>query len=339
MKYQHLNIEEREAIRVGLALGRSHRQIGESLGRSHTTISREIKRNWIKQNPSKLESGEYVACRAQVKAQKRASAQRRKAPLKCLEIFLYVREHLRLGWSPEQIAGRLSVKTPGLSIHHETIYRYIYSKPVRSRYKLYECLKLKRPKRREKTGRSVNRKKSSIPGAVSIDLRPDQVEEREQFGHFEIDLMEGPRSSKMAMSATVERKTRYTSLNRVQDHTANQKTASLVDGLSWLPKKFIRSLTADNGKENTQHNKWSTQFNAPVYFCHPYHSWEKGSVENAIGRVRWHIPKGTPLTQITDQQLRDIQHWLNHTPRKCLSWRTPHEALQEELNQLKKKKK
>lgn len=328
-KYNQLTEYEREVIRVELEQGKKYRAIGRILGRSHTTVSREVERNTMEQGPDK---GKYIACKAHTKAQKRASNQRRKAPLKCPFIFLYVRQKLRKYWSPESIAGRLSKEHPEYSIHHETIYRYIYSKPVRNRYKLWRYLTLKRPKRREQTGRSVRRLKGKIPNAVSIDLRPKLVDARVEFGHFETDLMEGPRTSKAALSNTIERKTRYSLLFKVVDQTANQKTESLNESLSIFPNELINSITVDNGKENSQHKKWVKQFETSVYFCHAYHSWEKGSVENQIGRVRRFIPKGTPLTTVTQKQIAQIQYWLNHTPRKCLKWQTPHEALQEELS-------
>jgi IS30 family transposase len=143
--------------------------------------------------------------------------------------------------------------------------------------------------------------------------------------------MEGPRASKPAISATIERKTRFTILTKVANKTAIEKTQALFTGMSSLPKDLIKSITVDNGKENTHHQNWSTHFNAPTYFCHAYHSWEKGSVENSIGRIRRFIPKGTDLSLLTPTQLNLLQDWLNHTPRKCLGWKTPYEALREEL--------
>jgi len=324
-RYNHLNLYEREIIRVGIELGKSNRVIAKKLGRSHATVSREIKRNVMRYGPDK---GKYVACKAEVKAKRREKVQRTKAPLKCLEIFLYVREKLRKKWSPETIAGRLSVDMPGYSIHHETIYRYIYSKPVKNRYKLWEYLRLSRSKRRQKNGRQVHKYQGRIKDAVSIDFRPDEANQRISIGHWETDNMEGVKTDKKALSITVDRKVRYSLLGLLLNQTARQKTDAMVEGLSNYP---VETVTFDNGKENSYHQEICEQLKAQTFFCHAYHSWEKGSVENMIGRIRMYLPKRQSLQHLTPERVVWIQDQLNHTPRKCLNWKTPHEALMLEL--------
>lgn len=320
--YKHLTLEEREKIYLYFNLGYSRREISQLIGRDHTTIGRELHRN-----APYLQ--EYVACKAHTKAANRAIKSRRVAALKSPMIFLYVREKIRLGWSPECVAGRLKLDHPGNSIHFETIYRYIYKRENRI-YRLWEHLTLGRKKRRGKTGRGV-RRYGRIPGAVSIEQRPELVDTRLALGHWETDNMEGPRGTKTALSATIERKTRYLRLAKVKDKTAIEKMNAVVTGLqAYLP--VVETITADNGKENSFHVEISERLGAEVYFCHAYASWEKGSVENAIKRVRRYLPKGTNLRDVRKQTIALIEDQLNNRPMKCLGWLSPHEKMYELLS-------
>ena len=327
-QYKHLSLEERETLRVHREQGQSFRDIAKKLGRSHTSLSREWKRNQIKRGK---DEGKYIACRAEAKAVKRTKEQRRKAPLKCPFIFLYVREHLREDWSPETIAGKLSLDHPEDSVHHETIYRYIYSKPVKNRYKLWQFLRLGRKKRMIKNGRGVRKHQGKIPNATSIDLRPEEANQRQKMGHWETDNMEGKKCEKQAVSVTVDRKLRYILLRLMEDQTAESKSEAVINGLSPLDKLLRKTITYDNGKENTQHEQISQNLKVKAFFCHAYHSWEKGSVENSIGRVRWYLPKKEGLKDVTPEKLAWVQDQMNHMPRKCLGYKTPHEVMVEAL--------
>lgn len=317
-KYTHLSLEERERIYLWRSHGISLREIGKRLGRDHKAVSYELRKN-------RVAGKEYVPCLAQKKAERKAVKQRYKAPLKEPFIYLYVREHLRKKWTPEEIAGRLTLEYPQYRIDDETIYRYIYSKPAK-RYELWKHLPNKRKKRMKKEGRSV-RRDSRIPDALSIDLRSKRVDDRDTIGHWETDLMEGTRKTKDVLSVTVERASRYTLISKLPNKKAVNKTLSLIDDLSRLPKRLRKSVTADNGSENTQHKIITKQLNIPVYFCHAYHSWEKGTVENTIGRIRRSIPKGSDVTPITPEQITLLEETLNNTPRKCLGYLTPYEKI------------
>lgn len=325
--YQHLNLEEREKLFALREQGQSFRKIGEVLGRSHTTLSREYARH------AKY-GKQYLPCKAQKKANKTANEQRSKAPLKNPEVFVYVREKLReKEWSPETIAGRLSIDRPGEKICHETIYRYVYCTKKTKGMRLWRHLKLHRKKRMKKNGRKV--KATKIPEAVRIDKRPREAEFRKKVGHWETDNMGGKTSDQQALSGLVERKTRYTSLDLLKDRTAETKAKSITRKLKSYPEKARKTLTADNGAENTDHQQITRKIKTKVFFCFPYHSWEKGSVENTFGRVRRYIPKGTSLDTVTQEQVKMIEDKLNHTPMKCLKYLTPYERMNEELLKLK----
>lgn len=337
--YKQLNLTERVTIYSLHEQGKTLRDIARIVNRNVGTISRELKRN-----KSRVDY-DYFPIKAHENAIKRSIKQRTKAPLKCPETYLYVREKLREEkWSPEEIAGRLKIDKPGLSICFETIYRYIYIKG--KRHKLWRYLTKSHKKRRVKTGRGVQRdkSKSKIPGAISIDVRLKRANNRSQIGHLETDLMEGKRSQKTALSVMVDRKTRHTLLGKVKNKTANEKQKVLtfqlksLESLRKSDKPIVRSVTADNGSENTNHKEISEDLKIKFYFCHPYHSWEKGTVENTIGRIRRYIPKGTSVHKLTEAQIQWLENRLNNTPRKCLNFLTPNEIMDKEANSYKFRK-
>ena len=329
--YKHLSLEEREKLYALKSHGISLREIGRILGRSDTTIGKELNRNrtGIGKRSNEYLIFQYVPCKAHLKATKRGAKQRTKAPLKETLIWLYVREHLRkpYNWTPEEISGRLPKAHPGKSICTE-VYSYIYSKTGR-KYKLWEYLVNKRPKRMKKGGRKVQRA-SKIPNATSIDLRPEIVSQRTRVGDWETDNVIGKQTDETALSVTVERVTKLTLLSLAR-RSAESKTENLINRLAGFPKEVRLTLTTDNGPENTNHQEISQSLGLDVFFCHAYHSWEKGTVENTNGRIRRLIPKGISLDQLTEGEIKELEYRLNSTPRKSLGYLTPYEKMLEVL--------
>jgi IS30 family transposase len=316
---------EREIMFGLLVKKKSLRYIAKKIGRHHTTLSRELDRN-VKYGRK------YIPCVADKFASRKALRQRFRAALKNPFVFVYVREKLRLGWSPEIISGRIEKDYPGESINPETIYKYIYSKKTK-REKLWKYLESGRKKRRVKTGRKVQRI-SRIKGATSIDLRPKSVNKRKISGHWETDNMEGVKTDNKVLSITLERVTRVTLLTKLKNRKSITKSKAVITRVGEYPDVVKLSLTADNGPENTKHRMISNKLGIPVYFCHAYHSWEKGSVENRIKRIRRVLPKGESLDNITEEKIRQIENWLNSTPMKVLDYMTPYEKMQEVLVRL-----
>ncbi|MDO8618374.1 MAG: IS30 family transposase [Candidatus Daviesbacteria bacterium] len=335
MSHKHLNLEEREKFFAWKNQGVSLREIGRRLGRNHSTFVRESKRNRTGTGRVSNEylSMKYLPCKAHEKALKRGAKQRQKAPLKNPQVFLFVRENLREGRTPDEIAGRLPIIHPGYSVSYETIYRYIYSKKMR-RYKYWQYLTLGRKKRMKKNGRGVHRN-SKIPGSISIDLRPEIVSSRSRVGDWETDNVIGKQTDKTALSVTVERVTRLTLLTRLSDRLAATKRAALIRRLGVFPKDLRLTLTTDNGSENSCHLQISEELELLMFFCHAYHSWEKGTVENMNGRIRRFIPKGKSIDDLTDEQIKEVERRLNSTPRKCLGYLTPYEKMDQVLSTLK----
>ncbi len=327
-KYQQLTLLEREQLFVWHEKKVSIREIGRRLKRDPGTICRELKRNasGSGRQGRELLTFRYVPCKAQEKAEKRALEQRTKAPLKCPEIFLYVREHLRKPhyWTPEEIAERLTIDHPELSIDDETIYRYIYGRKQRF-MKLWVHLRHHRKRRMKQHGRKV-KGCGRLPTALPIEERPEAANTRIEEGHWETDNVGTIKTDKTGVSATVERKSRVIRLRKLSDLKAGTKRAELTQQIKQEDNKFQKTMTIDRGPENSQHEQFTNETHMPVYACNPYHSWEKGSVENSIGRFRFFVPKGTSVDTLTQKQLTKIETIMNNTPRKILGYLTPNEV-------------
>ena len=328
-RYHHLSLEEREKLFCLHEQRISLREIAKVLGRSDTSLGRELKRNKTGQGQRSHEyfASEYLPATAQKKAKRIAQKQRRKAPLKEPLIWLYVREHLRqpFNWTPEEISGTLSKEHPLKCISPEAIYQYIYRESTK-RYKLWKLLSHSRKYRMKKLGRKIQRA-GHIPGSISIEKRPTYIQKRRQLGHWETDNIVGKMSDETALSVTVERVTRFTIITKLKDRSAQLKSDALIQRLGVLTPKARRTITADNGKENSHHSKVKTCLGMQMYFTHSYASWEKGSVENMNGRIRRYIPKGVSIDSISEEYIQRIEDKLNNTPRKCLNYLTPQQRM------------
>jgi IS30 family transposase len=312
---------ERERIFGFREKGLSFRAISKLLHRNVGTISREIDRH------TKY-GRRYVPCHAHSESIRVGVRQRRKSALKNPTVFLYVRTSLRKElWSPETISGRLPIDHPGESICLETIYRYIYLNPRTKREKLWKYLELHRRKRMKKNGRKV-KEYSKLTEAIPIQERPEIVNNRSEAGHWETDNLEGKRSDKSAISVTVERVMRKTKLSKLSSHTAQVKTKAVIQNLNQERKIndiFVKSITFDRGPENSGYKEIGEKLKVQTYACNPYHSWEKGTVENMNKRIRRFIPKGISVEEITQDYLTLLEDKLNNTPRKVLNYLTPNE--------------
>lgn len=314
-KYRHLSLEERETLSILRAEGRGPSEIGKLLGRDRKTISRELMRN-----APPVRQGYYLPHKANARAKERKQTAGNREWLKNRTLQRHVEKMLKAGWSPELIAGRLQQKERSSTASHESIYRWVYAK----RQDLIGCLP-RRHKQRHKKGHSRKHRKSHIPNRISLSERPVGADQRKEVGHWEADTMIS-RASKVAAQVLVERKSRYTKLTKVQQKTASQTRTVINRRLAQYPPSMRRSITYDNGSENTEHERVNDVLGTRSYFCAPYHSWEKGTVENTIGLVRRFIPKRMDLAKLTTGDIRFVERRLNNRPRKCLGFQTPTEV-------------
>jgi len=317
--YKQLNPNERDILAVLKSKGKSLREIATVLKRSPSSLSRELKRN-----APPVYTGYYLAHKAQERTDKRRCESHRRQRLKSHVIRHYVEKRLRLGWSPELIAGRLDVDHPELSISHEAIYQWIYQDATHLILSL-----LRAHRKRKHRGYSRKHKKSHIPERISIKERPQTVLKRLHVGHWETDTI-SCRKSYQAVQVTVERKARYTKMAKLKTKSARAMSIALTRRLSRFPINLRLSITYDNGPENAEHMRTNKILGTCSYFCEPFHSYERGTVENTIGLIRRFLPKKTNLAKISQDHLSKIEYWLNQRPRKCLGFKTPAEVLRAE---------
>jgi transposase, IS30 family len=325
LKYHHLSLEERVELYACLKKGEKLTHIAERLGRETSTLSRELSRHT-------RYGRTYKPVLANKRAATWANRQRYRAPLKNPETLAYVLEKIKLGWSPETIEGRIGIDHPGLSVSYETIYQWIYYHKQWKKDHLWKYLDCGHIKRRQKRGRQVH-SYTQVLDSKSIDLRPDSANLRLTVGHGESDLMESNRESSAALSVTVDRLTRMTSLVKILNKSGFSKAKAILK-----PNKFLfkwETITTDRGSENKSYQKWEQKLGIAVYFCHSYHSWEKGTVEHTIRGVRKFIPKGEDVNNYSWRDVQRIEEWINHKPLKVLQYLTPYEKMLQVTQNLK----
>jgi transposase, IS30 family len=289
------------------------------LQRAKSTVSKELQRVY----------GTYDARKAQGHRD-RAQYHKTKDWMKIVEhreLRTYVETHMKEDWSPEEIAGRLKhIDTKLPIVSTPSIYRFIYSVYGR-------CIeKYLRYGKRSKYAKGYAHK-VTIDGRTFIDKRPKRVASRRWFGDWEADFICSGKSGKGYLLVFVERKTRYIIVKRIltKDIETMHKIFREVLGVTYI----VNSLTIDNDIVFRRHAELSSIVGAPVFFTHPYHSWEKGTVENMNKWIRQYVKKGSDISKYTDAYVQTIEDKLNGRPRKCLKYKTPLEALKGEKHVLK----
>lgn len=326
MSYCHLSFEERYVIYHLVLYGLSLREIGRRLQRHHTSISREIKRN----RPTYADDAVYWHEAAQHFYEHRKAKAHHWRKKSNPQLVRYVQYKLIDDWSPEEIAGRLIVDYPQnkqMRISHETIYQWIYANAVNGG-DLYKHLRRHHKKRRKQ--RRYGSLRGLIPGRVSICQRPQAVDQRVRFGDWEGDSFEGAKGSG-AIATHVERKSRYLIAAKLRDKAANTMTIASASAFNRVPAQMRKTLTVDNGKEFAQFKELEEKTGLSIYFADPYSAWQRGCNENTNGLIRQYFPKGFNFREITNKNLAVVVKKLNHRPRKCLNYQTPHEVIQSAL--------
>ena len=321
VEYRRLDVYEREDVALGLAQGRSQREIAAWLGRAPSTICREIRRN--------TEYGEhYRALHAQSRSNILSHTARKKRKLDINEpLKQHVFKQLSQLCSPEQIAKRLKILYPidmAMRISHESIYSYLYVHPRGVlRKELVKCLRRRHINRRIKD--KIRQKTSPIQDFISIDQRPKEVADRAVPGHWEGDLLMG-QGNGSALGTLVERTTRLTILVPLKNKDATSVREAFARKFSHLPMALKRSLTYDNGQEMAQHKLFTENTRIQVYFAHPHSPWERGTNENTNSLIRQFFPKGTDFSKVSLKSIKRAQDMLNDRPRKVLNFLTPYEV-------------
>ena len=317
-KQKKLTAFERDQIALYHTQRISNSEIARRLGREVSTIGRELKRNrW----------GEtYIAIHAQQQARDRAvRVAHSKQPLKNRDVYDYATARLRDGWSPDQIAGRLKRNHPGnphFWITAETIYRWIYQpEQVKRDDPWYEYLRRKQKKRKKYKGRKVHR--SCIPDRVSIHERPEAINNRAVFAHWEGDTVEG-KAHRDGLHTEVERMSRLIMAKKVDAITSEATIRVQQQMFADLPSKARKTTTLDNGRENHLHKRLRL-LQMQTYFADPYSSWQRGTNEHGNWHLRYYFPKGTDFQEVSEEELQDVVDEINDRPRKILGYMTARE--------------
>jgi IS30 family transposase len=318
--YSQFSLDERCQIAQLRAEGHSLRQIAAALDRAPSSIARELKRN-------ASAKAEFRPAQAQDKARARrwkGSRLERDAVLRKQVLGL-----LSEGQSPEQVVGRLALEAGEKLLSHESIYRFVYAQIARHndfswRHYLPRA-KAKRGFRGSKGGSPAN----FIKDRVSIAQRPPEVSNRQDPGHWEGDLMLFSKYGH-AVLMLHERSSRLLIGLRPVNKTASLVLSHIQAMLLPFPEPLRKSITFDNGTEFAQHFHLNGQ-GIQTYFCDTHSPWQKGGIENAIGRMRRFLPRKTDLATLSQAQFDATLAIYNNTPRKCLDYRTPAEVFSSKL--------
>ena len=324
MKYKHLFVEERELIQLRLWEKKSIRAIAGELNRSPASISREINRNLPAVHYR------YTPRLAHQRALTKRSSRGRQDRLKNERIREYVIKHLKKRWSPEQIAGRIKEEI-NETISHEAIYQFVYAQIYRGGHGSIKigCQDLRpylRRRKKRRTPKGARRCQRCLkPKGTSINERPKEVEQRIRIGDWESDTVESI-DHRPGINTLVERKSGLVLITKLSDKTSEATVSAVSNRLSPLPQPVRQTITYDNGPENSQWQETEDCLSVKTFFANPYHSWERGSNENANGLIRDYFPKKTDFTVVSDEEIRYVEYELNTRPRKRLNWKTPLEV-------------
>lgn len=307
---KHLTREQRYTISEMKQKGYSQTKIAEVIGKSKSVVSRELDRNCDKRN------GEYRSDLAQRKCEQRHK-QKPKKLVFTNEVKEYVALKLEQKYSPEQIAGE--AKKLGLPcVSHERIYQQIWADKKQGG-ELYKNLRTQGKRYRERGSKKDTR--GIIKGRVDIDQRPKEVELRERLGDLEIDTIIG-QNHKGAILTINDRVAGVVKMKKLDGKDAKKLAEAATEILQdWKP--YLKTITADNGKEFAEHQAISEALDLSFFFAHPYHSWERGSNENLNGLIRQYIPKKTDFSTITDEYIKFVEDELNNRPRKRFNYESP----------------
>lgn len=311
--YKHLTYEQRCQIYTLKQQYFSQSTIAAAIGVSQSSISRELFRNCGKRGYRFHQANEFAKERSHLqKSKKRVMTTQTVAKI---EYLLTAKQ-----WSPDQISKRLALEN-GTKVSHESIYQHIWA-DKKAGGELYRNLRQQGKKRNKRKGKNTGR--GLIPARVDISSRPKIVDEKSRVGDWELDSIIGAKHQG-AITSMVERKTKLTRLALLKSPTARATGEAIIKRLEPL-KNQVLTLTSDNGKEFTEHQKISQAIDTPFYFCTPYHSWERGLNENTNGLIRQYFPKKLDFASITEQDVQKVENLLNNRPRKTLNYYTPNEV-------------
>ena len=318
MKYRQLTLEKRYQVSALIKAGLNQKEVALEVGVHPSTISRELRRNRDVVRGYNAELAQIKSTKVEMQKTKRFSLTK--------PIEKYIRAKLKQDWSPEQISGRMRLDT-GMSVVHETIYRYIYTNK-KNGGKLYTYLRHKNKKYHHRS--NDYRSRGTIIDRVMIGKRPKIVEKKSRIGDWEIDTVVG-KDHKGFLVTVVDRKSKFVIIKNVPTKEASVVTEALIE-MIYPIKDITHTITSDNGKEFAYHKQVSVALDTDFYFANPYNSWERGLNEHTNGLIRQYLPKKSEFLKVSKDEINMIQNRLNHRPRKILNYKTPYEVFFSEMS-------
>jgi transposase, IS30 family len=312
--YKQLTQEQRYFIYQLNKIDFNQSEIALEIGVDKSTVSRELKRNTGARG-YRPQQAHYKALDRRLKASKAIKMTQPNIDL--------VEEKLVEQWSPEQVSGWL-LSEHNFSLSHERIYQHIWQ-DKRQGGDLFQHLR-RQGKKYQKRGSNGKQSRGQIIDRISIEGRPQAVDDKKRVGDWEIDTVIGKGHSG-ALVTIVERKTLYTLIARVYGKCADGVTQATIKLLEPFVHR-VHTITADNGKEFAYHKKITEALKTAFYFAHPYHSWERGLNENTNGLIRQYFPKNTDFKTVGDLDVYNVMQKLNNRPRKSLGFKTPLQMMQ-----------
>lgn len=321
-QYCHFIQEERDRIQALWDAKTKISVIARILKRDKGALSREIKRNRRKIRTRRgTHNGRYEATVAQHKAYVRRKYAKYQGQTinEDEDLQGYIIQGLKQFWSPQEISGRMEKERRPFYASKTAIYEWLYT----SRGS-YWCRYLYAEHSRSKKRKGKKHKRALIPNRISISERPLGATNKTRYGHYEGDTLVSAKKtgSKEALSVVYERKAKYIDARKIK----NLKPLSNNQAIAAMQKELvIKSITMDNGIENTQHEELVVS----AFFCDPYSSWQKGGVENANKMIRRFISKKSDLADYSDEYVKMVIDILNNKPRKSLNYKTAYEVMVE----------
>lgn len=322
MSHRHFTRLERVSLQTLKRAGLSNRAIACQLGFHPSTIGRELRRGAA----TAVATGYSVRVAQNHAERVRCVANQHHRKLHAgSPLSQYITRLLMRYWSPEQIALHLVRQRTYEAVSLHTIYRWLWShsKVALEQLRPY----LRHPRLRRKYGTRRREKQRELAKKRWIEERPKGATNRSRYGHWEGDTVLGARNTGRIVTL-VERKSGFLLARLVPDGSMASFRNATVPSLTALPTRLKRSLTLDNGSEMNEYEAIERRVGIPVYFAHPYHSWERGTNENTNGLLRQFFPKGMEFTAVTNEQLDVAVTLLNTRPRKRLHGETPTERLE-----------
>ena len=303
MKFKNISAVERSEISILWSKRYSIRSIAKSLGRSPNSIWYELKKNIVRGKYDSKKANDKSRLRKRMRKLQWMKIEKNK------DLKQYIVSGLRKKWNPDEISAKMKLEKKLWYVSKNSIYRWLYS--YRGQ-KYCPLLYSKRYHRRKRVG---SKKRTLIPNRIDISRRFLGSENRTRYGHWEKDAVVSKQGISASLAVAQERKSRLVTARKVRNMSPSDHELATQKMLS---DKKVLSITRDNGIGNIYHRQTSV----PSFFCEPYSSWQKGSVENANKMIRRFFPKGTDFRFVTQEEIDWVVKLINEKPRKILGYRS-----------------